>query len=574
MPSDPIGFFVNTVTFNDGTTVHIPPSGVVLIVGPNNSGKSQALRDVQSLSSLAGTLNFVLSGATFRYEGTGQQVADLMLANGSVTTPVGQTAQVRISAQSMLQQFDQIPNWWPHNGHFVSPYFMLLADTKARLSATEPVEVVNFYSSTATKPLQLAFQHPDIMIRLDEVSRRALGKGVFLDRHTGGSHWALRVGDEPKLEGHIPTEEYVRQTLACPLVHNQGDGVKSFVGLMLDVLAGHQTISLVDEPEAFLHPPQARFVGRLLGDQSVESRSQSFVSTHSTEVLNGALEANPEAVTVIRLVREDNVNHASVLDNDRVAALWSDPLLRYSRLLKGLFNDAVILCESDSDCRYYSAIFDTLTLEQAAANSGRRMDVLFTHTGGKARLHAGVQALRAVNVPVVTIADFDILNDRDNLKRLVESYGSDFTIFDRDYARLAADIRSRASAPSTIAVAERVQTVFSESTEPTLTPTLATRVRQLLKTETGWEQVKKTGTASLPHGDIRIVAARLLHNLNAIGICVVPSGELESFAPTIDGHGPAWVAGVLEARGHIGEGAQPARDFISTAVAALRSFGA
>jgi hypothetical protein len=38
--------FITSVTFSDGTEVPIPEAGVVAFVGPNNSGKSAALRQI------------------------------------------------------------------------------------------------------------------------------------------------------------------------------------------------------------------------------------------------------------------------------------------------------------------------------------------------------------------------------------------------------------------------------------------------------------------------------------------------------------------------------------------------
>src|SRR5258707_1163558 len=39
-------FSVKSVTFSDGTTVALPPHGVIAFVGPNNVGKTVALRDI------------------------------------------------------------------------------------------------------------------------------------------------------------------------------------------------------------------------------------------------------------------------------------------------------------------------------------------------------------------------------------------------------------------------------------------------------------------------------------------------------------------------------------------------
>src|SRR3954452_10968168 len=44
-------------------------------------------------------------------------------------------------------------------------------------------------------------------------------------------------------------------------LEKEGDGMRSFVGILLHVLLSNDMISLVDAPEAFLHPPQARLIG-------------------------------------------------------------------------------------------------------------------------------------------------------------------------------------------------------------------------------------------------------------------------------------------------------------------------
>lgn len=66
--------------------------------------------------------------------------------------------------------------------------------------------------------------------------------------------------------------------------------------------------------------------------------------------------------------------------------LWADPLLRYSNVLDGLFHDAVVLCEGDADCRYYSAVLDQLPSTGEDQANTREPQYLFTHSGGKARM--------------------------------------------------------------------------------------------------------------------------------------------------------------------------------------------
>jgi hypothetical protein len=93
------------------------------------------------------------------------------------------------------------------------------------------------------------------------------------------------------------------------------------------------------------------------------------MATHSLDVLQGVLDAPDAEVTVIRLRREDTVNHASVLPPQRVAELWTDPLIRFSNALDGVFHRGVVVCESDGDARFYDAALTAQRRSQGAAPS-------------------------------------------------------------------------------------------------------------------------------------------------------------------------------------------------------------
>src|SRR6266850_4430066 len=112
--------------------------------------------------------------------------------------------------------------------------------------------------------------------------------------------------------------------------------------------------------------------------------------SYSADVLQGLLDANKGNVRVIRLTRDRNINCVRELQNNDVQQLWSDPLLRHSNVLSGLFHEKVIVCESDSDCRFYAALLDTL-FDDAIL---QRRDLMFVHCGGKGRIPMVVDALR------------------------------------------------------------------------------------------------------------------------------------------------------------------------------------
>lgn len=156
----------------------------------------------------------------------------------------------------------------------------------------------------------------------------------------------------------------------------------------------YYSIFLIDEPESFLHPPQANIMGRIIGE-TLSDNQQAFISTHSEEIIKGLLEVCPERVKVIRITRVKDNNSFSILENKKFSEIWKDPLLKYSNIMASLFHKEVILCESDSDCRMYSIIENYLKGEK-----GKYSGTLFIHCSGKHRMARIANALKALNIQV------------------------------------------------------------------------------------------------------------------------------------------------------------------------------
>jgi predicted ATP-dependent endonuclease of OLD family len=83
--------------------------------------------------------------------------------------------------------------------------------------------------------------------------------------------------------------------------------MRSFASVLLDKFTSEYSIMLIDEPEAFLHPPQARLLGKMLATHNPDSR-QLFIATHSEDFLQGLLDADNESVIVVRIDRIDDIN--------------------------------------------------------------------------------------------------------------------------------------------------------------------------------------------------------------------------------------------------------------------------
>ena len=334
---------------------------------------------------------------------------------------------------------------------------------------------------------------------------------------------------------------YLQRLASYPQLQDQGDGMRSFIGIVLWLILEHFNIFLIDEPETFLHPPQAVLLGESVGEL-ISEEQQIFIATHSIHFINGLLEKVPSRVKIVRVTRSENSNDFSVLDNMRLIQISKDPFLRYSALLEGMFYKNVVLCEGDTDCMFYSMLNSAVDMKGAKGT-----ETLFTHCGGKQRMAKVIGALKELKVDVKVIPDFDVLNNERILKELVQACGGDWGQIERDYNVLVSDIKQRTNVGETGAdILNKITAELSDVMGKVVSQTKMRNIREMLFSNTEWDRLKKTGISGIGAGNPRSACNSILHYLSTIGIHVVPCGELECFVPTVGGHGPDWLHTVIE----------------------------
>jgi AAA domain, putative AbiEii toxin, Type IV TA system len=358
-----------------------------------------------------------------------------------------------------------------------------------------------------------------------------------------GSSISLYVGETQTEPALVPDERYIAELRSLRSLQGEGDGIRSFMGIMLTLVTASYPVFVLDEPEAFLHPPQARLLGRKLAAEAT-GQAQVIIATHSIDVVEGLLSEGGANVSVVRMTRSEKANHVSVLNPSDLREVWDDPLLRYSRLLDGLFHRGVILCEGDSDARYYGAHLDELS----SGGTGSH-ELLITHCGGKQRLAMAIRSLRAIGVPIAVIADLDLLRERQRVADVVTALGGDWAPHQKDWMIVDSAVRGLAHNPSADYVREQLSEILGASAGA-LTREQSDRIRQVIRVESGWSSVKRGGMGELPQGDASDRGAHLLEALKGIGLFLVPVGELERWEPQIPGEGVAWVSEALERRTH------------------------
>lgn len=535
---DGIGGYVSGLNFNNGEILQINENDIVVFVGPNNAGKSQSLKDIFELCDTKKPTTVIKDieikkrkGDLFSYLEKNSLVKDY----GDYKNYSG--LGYECSTYSLLN--------YQSEKYFGSSRALFVAylDTLSRLTISNPAELIT-RSMAKSNPIHYAAFDKTYRKWLSESFKKAFGKEL-IPHVLNGANIPLCIGDSVKFDVEFEDEQERQEAYAAILdtyrqVQNQGDGIKSFTGILLYLMLDYYHVFLIDEPESFLHPPQANIMGRIIG-QTLGDKQQAFISTHSEEIVKGLLDVCPERVKIVRITREEDNNRFSVLENDTFNEIWKDPLLKYSNIMTSLFHKKVVLCESDSDCKMYS-IIDTHIKQLEKKYS----ETLFIHCGGKYRMGKIVKALRALNIDVKLVSDMDVLNDEKVFKGIVESFHIEWELIKSSYKSIISNLHSSKEKIGREEARTMINKILDDSNEPYLNGDEQKDIRAAVSTISKWETIKKSGTAALPAGDATVAFKKMDEILNRGGIFIVPVGELECFVKDVGGHGPEWTNMVLE----------------------------
>ncbi|TQS83475.1 hypothetical protein A3207_07725 [Candidatus Methanomassiliicoccus intestinalis] len=494
--------FIQSISFNDNTVLPLVNNGIVVFTGANNSGKSQVLKDIENILSQSNEgAHVIITSSQRNFQGN---ISDKSFREKHFFK--NQQGQFQmIGSGNAFDERTLIDLW---NGRTLYNdlhcLFIKRLSTDLRLTVSNALQRNN---QPESHPIYKLCKSEKLAQQLSDYFHQAFGEDLVVNRNEMQTI-PLHIGKAPNKESYTISsqDEYYAQVSALPKLQEQGDGMRSFVSILLDTFTSDNSITLIDEPEAFLHPPQARVLGKMLAKNNPNNR-QLFISTHSEDFLQGLLDADNENVTVIRINRVGNINKMSILENNEIKKLWGNPLLRYSNILSGLFHEKVVVCESDYDCLFYQAVMNA-TFESKGKIAP---DILFTHCGGKSRAKDVVNALRAVNVPVVAICDFDLLNASQSFNPLITAFGEKWN-----------DVLSNG-----------MQIIYDSINAKNSNGINA------------WEQIKKIGKVGLM-GDAPAAYERVESMCKKVGLFIVPVGEMEGFDKTVNKEKKDWVYHVLE----------------------------
>ncbi len=541
---------IESVLFSGGEMVPIEQASMLIIVGPNNSGKTTALAEIHHILSGSPPPARVVQNVEPYCRGSAEEFRDWL--DSHYPTVETENDKIYVTKGASIHKDTLVPTWErisgsapiyrSGQGNIVSIEFLChWIGTHGRVQlgdAAKPKRYINQLDNY----IHVLQEDEALAIRISEEVRRVFGKGLIINWSLGDSV-GFHLGDEPTRtrDRDRVSSEYLKELRLLPRLEDEGDGIRSFIGILLAAKCGAQPVLLIDEPEAFLHPSHAERLAGILAESAEALQRQVIVATHSSAVVRGAL-SKSKKVAVCRLTREGRLNHASLLSSDQLKELWSKPLLKSAAAINGIFYSGVIVCEADADVRFYEALLQQL---EADGQLDGPTNLYFVSGGGKGELATLARAYRKLNVPVAVIADFDLLRDKTDFEKVLSSLGGSFSEVEVLYNTTTSALNNlpRKSLEDFLATARSVFNKIEE--QKIINSTDRRAITDLLDNSKDWNEAKRYGIDKLNGGARQKCRELLLHCQNT-GLFLVPQGELESWWRDGPADKREWIQSVIE----------------------------
>jgi len=238
-------FRIDEILFSGADTPIPVGSDLTVIVGPNNSGKSRALREIRDYLR-AGTTGAVVTRANTSKKGDAEAVSRWLesTTKPAPNQPPGTDmrqgiggAGIEKSGVASIWELPVLVN--------LAPFIVGLINTEQRLTLTASQNNIDVLSKSPAQPMQVLLADPRVEHKLSDAVVRAFGEQISVTR-IAGTTIHLMLG-RPAVAVVADDAEYLEQVRDLGRVDDQGDGMRSFIGLMLAVLASPYRVLLIDE---------------------------------------------------------------------------------------------------------------------------------------------------------------------------------------------------------------------------------------------------------------------------------------------------------------------------------------
>lgn len=410
------------------------PRGLIVVVGPNNSGKTQFLRDIEKIITSHRDSRVVITSVAPQLPVDGEKFVNDLLKEryvrmtGERSQPTiefyapfrgkGVPTGGQVPINRIISNCSEFNRGGGNQNDIVSSFFaacgrVLLTSLfpENRLKAFIETKAFDTESAAPENDLQTFYDNPEAKDEFAKETGRVFKNAAWLDNIRGDGIWRLKVAGRPELPP-LSDRNVPAMMRNYPTIEREGDGYKSYVAIAIALLLGRRPVCVIDEPELHLHPPQAYYLGQLIGRHGRSKEQVTFVSTHSSHVLRGILSTGKEDITVIRLTHIGTEFSAHLLDSTELKSATENPRSRAETILDGVFSQAVAIVEAEGDRAVYQAAMEGI--------DSPIQELQFVPVHGTGGIDSILKFYRRLKIPTVVIPDFDIIGKEGELTAIIE----------------------------------------------------------------------------------------------------------------------------------------------------------
>lgn len=528
--------------------------GLIVVVGPNSSGKTQFLHDINETVCGRRRELVVSSGVTFRKPPPFDDYFAFLIEKGSIRektsdeflkyslqygADVGAGSFRKSRIKSQYQQFEQaiqqkVVGSIPEFPSLVAlgPLTCSALFLRNRLSLMNAGSTFDYLNQGPSTTLQSLYWNKNAKAALHTEIASVFQVSVWVD-NTRHAKLVLRVSDSPNLP--LADERLEPELMdKYRTIETEGDGLRSYCSICATLLLEARPLCIVDEPEMCLHPPQAHAMGRFIGARASDE-SCTIVATHSSHVLRGILGTKPKA-SVIRLTHVPSKFRARLLMPELLEQATSKPRSRSETILEGLLSHAVVLCEAEGDRIVYGSTYRTF--------SDKRLDIRFVPSEGTGGFADPLRLYRTLEVPCAVIADLDFLAKEGEIKKVLKGLGTpsqEITTLCERARKVISQIRSSTEQIDVGQIQTELNTISHELTENVDTARVRGKLQSISRQLYKLNNLQQKGIEAIPEVfknegstiQLRAEVNSLLSALGTYGLFLVPVGELESWLPIL-----------------------------------------
>lgn len=292
-------------------------------------------------------------------------------------------------------------------------------------------------------------------------------------------------------------------------VDQQGLGMRNVAGLLMRLYTDSRSLVLVDEPEAFLHPPQAYRLGQVLQRVCRVEERQIVCATHDRNLLSGLSREGSRQLVVHRLSYKgdiDTVYSSTTVQSEVFQDIRAKSRIRYTPILESLFSAVAVLVENEKDALFFEEAFDHYAATSTVPHANALRDsIIFIPTSGNGNFPATASLLRSLKTPTLIVGDLDLVSEKKRLLSTVSAMG----------CKESTEVERLVDA-----INDRFKEIYRTEFEGTPKGALEGKLKSKVADE-----------VSADHEDERIreLVNDLLETLARIGLLLIPKGELEDF---------------------------------------------